>query len=135
DAPLITDKAPIIQPEPGRDTTADPSVEATRADPAEQREPAAATDAKPAPKAAADNPRPEPAAAEAEPAKFIRGHDRPRGQNLGNTRPGARRLAATKGVQPTDTLTEVLRQDRRGLYAQYFNLDSGDLSKLDASSP
>lgn len=66
---------------------------------------------------------------------FIKGHSRPVGQNLGSTRPGARRIAKPAGVKQLSEVTPKLMQDRRGLYAQYFELDGTDLSKFDTSSP
>ena len=137
-APLVAGHETINQQEPEAQDPReprDPGVDATRADPADRQEPGAATDAEPKPEAAAAKPKPDAAPAQAEPIKFIRGHDRPRGQNLGNTRPGARRLAAAKGVQPPDKLTDELRQDRRGLYAQYYHLASGIMLNLDTSKP
>lgn len=65
---------------------------------------------------------------------FIKGHSRPPGQNLGSTRPGARRIAKPAGVKQLSEVTPKLMQDRRGLYAQYFELHGTDLSKLDTSS-
>lgn len=70
-----------------------------------------------------------------DPEPFIRGHKRPAGQNLGNVRPRSRRVSQPAGVKKLDDVTPKLRQDRRGLYAQYFGLNSADLTKLDKSDP
>lgn len=69
------------------------------------------------------------------PEPFIKGHSRPPGQNLGNTRPRSRRLSQPAGVKKLEDVTPNLRQDRRGLYAQYFQLYSADLTKLDKTDP
>lgn len=69
------------------------------------------------------------------PEPFIKGHERPPGQNLGNVRPRSRRLAQPAGMKKLDDVTPKLRQDRRGLYAQYFGLSDADLTKLDKSNP
>ncbi|MBK8206952.1 MAG: IPT/TIG domain-containing protein [Planctomycetes bacterium] len=53
---------------------------------------------------------------------FIRGHDRPAGQNLGNTRPRAVAGPRSKGVKAPAEVSDQLKQDRRGLYAQYYSL-------------
>ncbi len=63
---------------------------------------------------------------------FIRGHARPAGQNLGNTRPLPRRISKAAGVRSPAEVSDQLKQDRRGLYAQYFNLPDG---KLPATLP
>jgi hypothetical protein len=66
---------------------------------------------------------------------FIKGHARPAGQNLGSSRPGPRRIAKPAGVKQLSEVTPKLMQDRRGLYSQYYRMDSADLTKLDTSSP
>ena len=69
------------------------------------------------------------------PEPFIKGHKRPAGQNLGNRRPRSRRISQPSGVKKLEDVTPKLRQDRRGLYAQYFGLNSADLTKLDKTDP
>lgn len=61
---------------------------------------------------------------------FITGHTRPRGQNLGNVRPASRRLATNAAPKELATVTEELRQDRRGLLASYYQLDSEGIGSL-----
>lgn len=56
--------------------------------------------------------------------QFITGHKRPPGQNLGNVRPAARRLATNAAPKELASISEELRQDRRGLLAGYYQLDS-----------
>ncbi|MCA8915126.1 MAG: IPT/TIG domain-containing protein [Planctomycetes bacterium] len=70
-----------------------------------------------------------------QPAPFIKGHTRPPGQNLGNTRPGARKIGKPAGIKQLSDVTPKLMQDRRGLYAQYYRMDSPDVTKLDTSTP
>ena len=79
---------------------------------------------------------PAPGAGEAPALRpFIKGHARPPGQNLGNTRPGARKIGKPAGIKQLSDVTPKLMQDRRGLYAEYFRMDSPDVAKLDTSSP
>ncbi|MCC7509992.1 MAG: IPT/TIG domain-containing protein [Planctomycetes bacterium] len=66
---------------------------------------------------------------------FIRGHERPAGQNLGNTRPPARRMVKAAGVKAPAEVTDQLKQDRRGLYAQYFDLPQGKLPESMPETP
>ncbi|MCB9893488.1 MAG: IPT/TIG domain-containing protein [Planctomycetes bacterium] len=82
----------------------------------------------PVPSPGVPNPPPQP-------TSFIKGHRQPPGQNLGNTRPGARRIGKPAGVKQLSDVTPKLMQDRRGLYAQYFRMDSPDVTKLDTSTP
>ncbi|MCB9935993.1 MAG: IPT/TIG domain-containing protein [Planctomycetes bacterium] len=101
--------------------------------PGPEVKPGEATD----PAAAVEEPVPQAEKADGTSAlrPFIKGHSRPPGQNLGSTRPGARRIAKPAGVKQLSEVTPKLMQDRRGLYAQYFNLGGTDLTKLDTSSP
>jgi hypothetical protein len=69
------------------------------------------------------------------PPPFIKGHDRPPGQNLGNTRPGARVIAKPTGVKSLDDVTPKLMQDRRGLYAEYFQFEFGKAEQLELQPP
>lgn len=61
---------------------------------------------------------------------FIAGHSRPRGQNLGNVRPTARRLTTNAAPKELASVSNELRQDRRGLLASYYQLDSEGLLGL-----
>lgn len=70
-----------------------------------------------------------------ESARFIRGHSRPRGQNLGNVRPPARRVARSSGTKNLAEVTAGLKQDRRGLYAQFWRLEPEDVSGRDPTLP
>lgn len=65
---------------------------------------------------------------------FIRGHARPPHQNLGNTRPRAVKPPAN-GVKAPGEISGQLKQDRRGLYAQYFNLPEGKLPETLPDQP
>ncbi|MBX3460327.1 MAG: IPT/TIG domain-containing protein [Planctomycetes bacterium] len=65
---------------------------------------------------------------------FIRGHARPAHQNLGNTRPRAVKPPAN-GLKAPGEISEQLKQDRRGLYAQYFNLPEGKLPETLPDQP
>lgn len=68
----------------------------------------------------------DPAAETSQPQKFIKGHKRPPGQNLGNTRPTSRRIGKPAGVKKLDEVTTKLRQDRRGLLASYASLQKNE---------
>ncbi len=54
---------------------------------------------------------------------FITGHSRPRGQNLGNVRPAARRLTTNAAPKELASISEELRQDRRGLLVDYSHYE------------
>lgn len=126
-----TEAAPESRPDPAR-VEVQPGTRPERL-PGPELKPGEATD----PAAAVEEPAPQSEKADGTSAlpPFIKGHSRPPGQNLGSTRPGARRIAKPAGVKQLSEVTPKLMQDRRGLYAQYFKLDGTDLSKLDTSSP
>lgn len=64
---------------------------------------------------------------------FITGHDRPRGQTRGGSRPRARRIRNAAGVKDLSEVDAKLKQDRRGLYACYWDLGNDDINGRNAA--